>query len=150
MLSFAYKCFDGHVPGPGELDYEDQALLTRVEGGFETVGALNSACKFRAAPGEALAREANVYPDRKAPWFQIKEDGQAAATTVYVTQSVRVVDNLKTILTGDQILTQVILNSESQGNCPAFSDSQGTKSWGLPIVSAGCIMALASEWIAHR
>jgi methionyl-tRNA synthetase len=60
----------------------------------------------------ALAREANVYTfatlpsallragsaglDRKAPWFQIKEDPQAAATTVYVI--LRVVDNLKTIL----------------------------------------------------
>ena len=98
MLSFAYKCFDGHGPEPGELDDEDQALLAKVEGGFETVGALNSACKFRAAPGEALAREANVHLDRKAPWFQLKEDGQAAASTVYVTQSVCVVDNLKTIL----------------------------------------------------
>ena len=34
--------------------------------------------------------------DRKAPWFQIKEDPAAAATTVYVIM--RVVDNLKTIL----------------------------------------------------
>jgi len=61
-----------------------------------------------------MAREANGYPfatlpsaplrtgsaclNRKAPWFQIKEDRQAAATSVYVTRSVRVVDNLKTIL----------------------------------------------------
>jgi methionyl-tRNA synthetase len=45
-----------------------------------------------------VAREANGYLDRKAPRFQIKEDPQAAATTVHVTQSVRVVDNLKTIL----------------------------------------------------
>jgi methionyl-tRNA synthetase len=70
------------------------------------VGALYAACKFRAAPGEALAlaREANGYTfatlsaglDRKAPWFQIKEDPEAAATTVYVI--LRAVDNLKTIL----------------------------------------------------
>jgi methionyl-tRNA synthetase len=54
--------------------------------------------KLRDALGEALAlaREANVYLDRKAPWFQIKEDPQAAATSVYVI--LRVVDNLKTIL----------------------------------------------------
>jgi methionyl-tRNA synthetase len=45
-----------------------------------------------------VAREANGYLDHKAPWFQIKKDPQAAATMVYVTQSVRVVDNLKTIL----------------------------------------------------
>ena len=108
MLSFAYKRFDGRVPQPGELDDEDRALLEKVEAGFQTVGDLYAACKFRAALGEAmgLAREANGYTfatlsaglDRKAPWFQIKEDPQAAATTVYVTRSVRVVDNLKTIL----------------------------------------------------
>ncbi len=98
MLSFAYKRFDGRVPEPGELDAEDRALLSKVEAGFETVGALYNACKFRAALGEALAlaREANGYLDRKAPWFQIKEDRQAAATSVYVI--LRVVDNLKTIL----------------------------------------------------
>jgi methionyl-tRNA synthetase len=51
-----------------------------------------------------LAREANDYTfaalstglDRKAPWFQIKEDKAAAAASVYVI--LRVVDNLKTIL----------------------------------------------------
>ncbi len=98
MLSFAYKRFEGRVPQPGELDETDRALLAKVEAGFETVGALYNACKFRAALGEAmaLAREANVYLDRKAPWFQIKEDRQAAATTVYVV--LRVVDNLKIIL----------------------------------------------------
>jgi methionyl-tRNA synthetase len=98
MLSFAYKRFDGVVPDPGELDAEDRALLEKVEAGFETVGELYNACKFRAALGEALAlaREANGYLDRKAPWFQIKEDPAAAATTVYVI--LRVVDNLKTIL----------------------------------------------------
>ena len=109
MLSFAYKRFDGRVPEPGAprpgsgqagqgLDEEDRALLEKVEGGFQTVGELYNACKFRAALGEALAlaREANGYLDRKAPWFQIKEDPQAAATSVYVI--LRVVDNLKTIL----------------------------------------------------
>jgi methionyl-tRNA synthetase len=98
MLSFAYKRFDGVVPEPGEFDAEDRALLEKVEAGFETVGELYNACKFRAALGEALAlaREANGYLDRKAPWFQIKEDRAAAATSVYVI--LRVVDNLKTIL----------------------------------------------------
>jgi methionyl-tRNA synthetase len=95
MLSFAYKRFDGAVPEPGELDAEDRELLAKVEAGFETVGALYNACKFRAALGEALAlaREANGYLDRKAPWFQIKEDPEAAATSVYVI--LRAIDNLK-------------------------------------------------------
>jgi methionyl-tRNA synthetase len=60
MLSFAYKRFDGKVPEPGELGDEDRALLARVEVGFQTVGELYNACKFRAAPslhsGHAWAR----------------------------------------------------------------------------------------------
>jgi len=110
MLSFAYKRFDGKVPEPGELDDEDSGAPgeggCRVrDGGRPAVG---TACKFRAALGEvmALAREANGYTfaslsaclDRKASWFHIKEDKAAAATSVYVTRSVRAVDNLKTIL----------------------------------------------------
>ncbi|MBN1136211.1 MAG: hypothetical protein JXM73_06480 [Anaerolineae bacterium] len=85
MLSFAYERFDGQVPEPGEFDDEDRKLLAQVEVGFQTVGDLYKGCKFRAALGEALAlaREANGYLDRKAPWFQIKEDKAAAATTVY-------------------------------------------------------------------
>jgi len=97
-LSFAYKRFDGRVPEPGELDDEGRALLEKVEAGLQTVGDLYDACHFRAALGEALAlaRDANGYLDRKARWFQIKEDQEAAATTVYVI--LRAVDNLKTIL----------------------------------------------------
>jgi len=62
MLSFAYKRFDGVVPEPGDpsspsgqgFDAEDRALLEKVEAGFETVGALYNACKFRAAPSALL------------------------------------------------------------------------------------------------
>ena len=98
MLSFAYKRF-GKVPEPGELDEADRALLDRVAGAFETAGDLIGACKFKAALGEAMAvaHEANRYLDGKAPWFQIREDRQAAATTVYVI--LRAIDSLKTLLT---------------------------------------------------
>jgi methionyl-tRNA synthetase len=75
-------------------------MLARAEGAFAVVGELYGGCRFRAALAEAmaLAREANGYLDRKAPWFAIKADRDAAATSVYVTRSVRVVDNLKTFL----------------------------------------------------
>jgi len=98
MLSFAYKRFDGVVPQPGELDDENWALLAKEEAGFETVSELYDAVKLRAALGEvlALAREANGYLDRKAPWFQIKTDKKAAATTVYVI--LRAIDKLKTLI----------------------------------------------------
>jgi methionyl-tRNA synthetase len=99
VLSFAYKRFDQRVPGPGALDEIDQALLNKVESGFEPIGALIDACKFRAALGEvmALAREANRYLDEKAPWFQIKKDRAAAATTLYT--ALRAIDSLKILFT---------------------------------------------------
>ncbi|HSR34057.1 MAG TPA: hypothetical protein VLY63_26110 [Anaerolineae bacterium] len=61
MLSFAYKRFDGVVPEAGELDTADRELLAKIEAGFEKVGELYNACKFRADLGEALvlAREAD-------------------------------------------------------------------------------------------
>jgi methionyl-tRNA synthetase len=55
-LSFAYKRFDGRVPEPGFLDADDQALLDKVEAGFQAVGALYDACRFRAAKA------------RRCPW----------------------------------------------------------------------------------
>ena len=99
VLSFAYKRFDQRVPEPGALDEIDQALLNKVESGFEPIGALIDACKFRAALGEvmALAREANRYLNEKAPWFQIKKDRAAAATTLYT--ALRAIDSLKILFT---------------------------------------------------
>jgi methionyl-tRNA synthetase len=54
-------------------------------------------CQFRAALREvmALAREANRYLEEKGPWFQIKEDPEAAGTTIYV--ALRAIDSLKTL-----------------------------------------------------
>jgi methionyl-tRNA synthetase len=124
MLLFAYKRFEGRVPEPGDpsrspakgLDDEDRALLAKVEAGFETVGALpqerpasfGRLLRFpqdRPGRGQRLhvhcasfgsLRTGSACLDRKAPWFQIKEDRQAAATSVYVI--LRVIDNLKTLI----------------------------------------------------
>jgi methionyl-tRNA synthetase len=99
MLSFAYKRFEGRVPEPGDLDGADRVLLDKIEAGFEPIGALLDACKFRAALGEvmALAREVNRYLDEKAPWLQIKEDRAAAARSVYT--ALRAIDSLKILFT---------------------------------------------------
>lgn len=95
VLTFAFKRFDGQVPAPGELDDADKGLLGKIEKGFETVGGNLAGCHFRAGLGEVmdLAREANRYLDEKGPWFQIKEDREAAATTIYVV--LRAIDSLK-------------------------------------------------------
>lgn len=94
-MTFAYKRFDQQAPTPGSLDAVDARLLEKVEAGFESVGQLIAGCKLRAALNEtmALAREANRYLEEKGPWFQIKENPEAAATTIYV--ALRAIDSLK-------------------------------------------------------
>ena len=49
----------------------DSGLLNQIEAGFEPIGKLIAACKFRSALAETmgLAREANRYLDEKGPWF---------------------------------------------------------------------------------
>jgi methionyl-tRNA synthetase len=69
--------------------------LGRIEEGFGSAGKLLDGCHFRAALAEVmdLAREANRYLEAKGPWFQIKEDRTAAATTIYV--ALKAIDCLK-------------------------------------------------------
>jgi methionyl-tRNA synthetase len=95
VLTFTYRNFDQKVPEPGELAPEDQAILQKVEAAFEPVGDLIGKARFKAALGEvmAVAHEANRYLDEKEPWKVIKEDRQAAATTMYV--MLGVVNSLK-------------------------------------------------------
>jgi methionyl-tRNA synthetase len=98
MLSFAYKHWEGRVPAPSELRATDKEILAVVESGFESVGESLEAVRLRAALSEAirLASEVNKYLDQAAPWFEIKSDKQAAATTVYT--ALRAIDSLKILL----------------------------------------------------
>ena len=97
VLSFAYRNWEGQVPDPGELRDQDRAILAEIEAGFKSVGDLLEAVKLRAALAEALrlAAEVNRYLDQSAPWFEIKENPEEAAKTIYT--SLRAVDSLKTI-----------------------------------------------------
>jgi methionyl-tRNA synthetase len=98
VLSFAYKHWDGFVPVPGELRPADQEILKAVEAGFQAVGEHLNAVRLRAAITEAmrLASEVNKYLDQAAPWFEIKSDKAAAATTIYT--ALRAIDSLKILL----------------------------------------------------
>ncbi|MGI6207075.1 MAG: methionine--tRNA ligase [Anaerolineae bacterium] len=98
VLTFTSRNFGGEVPAPGELGPEDRAIIARAEAAFDVVGKEIEGCHFRAGIAEAMevAREANRYLDAKAPWFQIKEDQQAAATSVYT--MIQVINSLKTLL----------------------------------------------------
>jgi methionyl-tRNA synthetase len=97
VLSFAYRHWEGQVPSPGELGPADQAILTAIEDGFHSVGTLLGEVHLRAALVEALrlAGEVNKYIDSAAPWFTIKTDKAATATTIYT--ALRAIDSLKVL-----------------------------------------------------
>jgi methionyl-tRNA synthetase len=98
ILTFVQARFEGRVPEPGALDGRDHLLLDQIAAGFQRIGDLYARVELKAAQREAmaLAREVNRYLDEKAPWFQIREDRAAAATTLFV--ALRAIDSLKLLL----------------------------------------------------
>lgn len=98
ILTFVQSRFEGRVPEPGEFDGRDHLLLNQIATGFQRIGDLYERVELKAAQREAmaLAREVNRYLDEKAPWFQIRQDRQAAATTIFV--ALRAIDSLKLLL----------------------------------------------------
>jgi methionyl-tRNA synthetase len=98
ILTFVQARFEGRVPEPRALDGRDHLLLDQIAAGFQRIGDLYARVELKAAQREALAlaREVNRYLDEKAPWFQIREDRAAAATTLFV--ALRAIDSLKLLL----------------------------------------------------
>jgi len=95
VVSFAHRHFEERVPEPAPLSDHDHELLHQIERGFDVVGELYARVELKAAQREAmaLARAVNRYLDEKAPWFQIRESRDAAATTIFV--ALRAIDSLK-------------------------------------------------------
>ncbi|MCS7054922.1 MAG: methionine--tRNA ligase [Thermoflexales bacterium] len=93
-LSQIWRNFEGRIPQPGELTEADQALIAKVEAGFDSVGEKLNAVRLRDALNEALdlATATNQYLDFEAPWKTIKTDKARAGTQLYV--AARVVDSL--------------------------------------------------------
>ena len=98
ILTFVQARFEGRVPEPGALDGRDHLLLDQIAAGFQRIGDLYARVELKAVQREAmaLAREVNRYLDDKAPWFQIREERAAAATTLFV--ALRAIDSLKLLL----------------------------------------------------
>jgi methionyl-tRNA synthetase len=96
-LQSAYKNF-GVVPEPGTLSDADLALLSEVEHGFESIGALIEAARFKNALQETMrfAALGNQYVAEQAPWAILESDRERAGTILYV--ALRVIDNLKVLL----------------------------------------------------
>jgi len=87
VLTIAQRNFEARVPDPGQLLAGDRELIAKADAALESVGASIAACRFREALGHAmgLAREANRYIDRQAPWKQVRDDKAGAARTIYAT-----------------------------------------------------------------
>ena len=98
VLTFTYKNFNGSVPESGDLDDTDKKLINSADACLDKVGESISKCNFKQAIGIAmtLAQQANRYLDEKAPWKKIKEDRQAAASSLYV--AINTISRLKTML----------------------------------------------------
>ena len=122
VLSFAYKHWDGRVPKPGELRQADNEILNTVEEGFASAAEHLNAVRLRAALGTAmhLAGEVNRYLDQAAPWFEIKEDKNAAATTVYT--AMRAIDSLKVLFAPFLPFTCERLHSYLGYEAPLFGE----------------------------
>jgi methionyl-tRNA synthetase len=131
VLSFCYKHWDGHVPdvddmgrggGTPPLRPTDLDLLTVIEAGFESVGALYDGVKLRAALGETmkLATAVNQYLDIHAPWKQVKEDKAEAARTVYT--ALKAIDSLKVMFSPILPFTSEKLHSFFGYEMPLFGE----------------------------
>jgi methionyl-tRNA synthetase len=96
-LQSAFKNF-GVVPSPGALTTDDEALLREVEGGFDSIGSLIEAARFRNALQEAmrLAALGNQYVAEQAPWALLESDRQRAGTILYT--ALRAIDSVNTLL----------------------------------------------------
>jgi methionyl-tRNA synthetase len=79
------RYFQGVVPDPGPLTGQDKALLEAIDAGFDSVGQLYDACKFRAAVQEnlRLSTLVNQYLEETSPWTTAKTDLTATARSLY-------------------------------------------------------------------
>ncbi|MEM7333712.1 MAG: methionine--tRNA ligase [Chloroflexota bacterium] len=87
VLNMTKRYFKGVVPDPGELTEKDKALIAAIDEGFESVGALYDACKFRAVVNEnlRLSTLVNQYLEDTSPWTTAKTDMTATARSLYTT-----------------------------------------------------------------
>ncbi len=84
VLNMTKRYFKGTVPEPGPLDEQDQALLDAMDAGFDSVGELYDACKFRAATQEILRLSTlvNQYLEDCSPWTTAKTDMEKTGRTL--------------------------------------------------------------------
>jgi methionyl-tRNA synthetase len=132
VLTFTYKNYDGKVPESGTLDDVDKNIINSADACLEKVGESISKCSFKQAIQSAmsLAQQANRYLDEKAPWKKIKEDKQAAATSLYV--AINIISRLKTML-----VPFLPFSSQKVHEYLGFNGKVETSGWQPQAVPAG-------------
>src|SRR5690606_27204618 len=135
-LTLTYRNFDQRVPEPGHLDATDRALLDKSASMIAEVGAAIGLPSFRLALRQAMAvaQEANRYLDEKAPWKQIKQDRQAAATSLWIT--LNVLNRLKIAL-----YPFLPFSSQKLHELLGFEGSVEAVGWTVQDVPAGQALA---------
>ncbi len=109
VLTFVYKNFNGCVPTYADmgatnvapLDGRDNDLINKTTTAYNQIyadGGFLAECHFKQAIMMAMtiAHETNRYLDEKSPWKVIKENREAAATSLYT--AICAISYLKTML----------------------------------------------------
>ena len=148
-LQNAFRNF-GVVPDPGPLTDADTELLGEVERGFDAVGSLVEATRFKNGLQEAmrLAALGNQYVAEQAPWDLLKTDRERAATVLFV--ALRGIDSLKTLLTpylpfSSQRLHEFLGYDDTIAGPLAFEDV-GEKGGRTHVVLTGEYESWAGRW----
>ncbi|MFL6025608.1 MAG: methionine--tRNA ligase, partial [Friedmanniella sp.] len=96
-ISMAHKNV-GAIPGAGELNEADEALLQAAREAYAVVGDAWGRCKFKLATSEAMrvVGLANKYISEQEPW-KLKDDPARRDTVLHV--ALQVVQDCNTLLT---------------------------------------------------
>jgi len=97
VLTLTTRNFDNAVPEPGDPGPEENAALEACDTALTDVARHLAARNFREGLRAVmvLAQHGNRYIDGRAPWKQIKEDREAAATTLWT--ALNIVETLRTV-----------------------------------------------------
>ena len=98
VMTITTRNFDGAVPQPGDLDDDDRAALEACDTALKEASSALEARHFRDGlrAGMALAQHGNRYIDRKQPWVTVKQDKDAAATSLWV--GLNIIATLRTVM----------------------------------------------------